>query len=231
MNITYIHHSSFLVELDTCCLLFDYDHQGNLAPLPQDKKLYVFASHAHHDHFHPYIFKIRNKHPNVTYILSDDIKWKQEKDIVFVAPCRTYNLDEWKITTLKSSDEGVAFLIQNDKYTFYHAGDLNWWHWEGENSEAENEEAKTLFMDGIAPLKGIHIDIAFLPLDPRQEQQFYYGFDKYMRYMDITYAFPMHFWKQYSVIQNLCDLPLSKVYQNHIMHIKEENQLFTIEVS
>lgn len=230
MYITYIHHSSFLVEFTSCCLLFDYDHRGTLPELPQDKKLYVFASHAHNDHFSPFIFELRNIHPNVTYILSDDIHWKKESDIVFVAPCQSYELDDMTITTYASSDEGVAFLVEA-QHTIYHAGDLNWWHWDKENSDEENEEARQLFQTGIQPLLAHQIDVAFLPLDPRQNEQFYYGFDAYMRQMNIRYAFPMHFWKQDKIIDQLCALPVSAPYRDRIMHINRENQRFPIDVS
>ena len=37
-----------------------------------------------------------------------------------------------EIRTLRSTDEGVAFVVHYAGKTIYHAGDLNWWHWEGE---------------------------------------------------------------------------------------------------
>ena len=37
-----------------------------------------------------------------------------------------------RIRTLKSTDEGVAFLVEAEGKSIYHAGDLNWWYWEGE---------------------------------------------------------------------------------------------------
>jgi len=73
MKITYIHHSSFSVELDNTILLFDY-FKGNLPSFDKNKKLYVFSSHSHHDHFDESIFNIEKTHPNVEYILSNDIK-------------------------------------------------------------------------------------------------------------------------------------------------------------
>ena len=55
MKITYIHHSSFCVELENSILLFDY-FKGELPEFNKDKKLYVFASHFHQDHFDKCIF-------------------------------------------------------------------------------------------------------------------------------------------------------------------------------
>ena len=62
MNISYITHSCFLVELDSCYLLFDY-YRGTLPRMKEDKPLYVFASHAHSDHYSTRIFKLQ--HPSI----------------------------------------------------------------------------------------------------------------------------------------------------------------------
>lgn len=51
MKVTYIHHSSFLVETDENYFLFDY-FEGELPEFKEDKPLLVFASHRHGDHFH-----------------------------------------------------------------------------------------------------------------------------------------------------------------------------------
>ena len=57
MKITYIHHSSFLVETEENYFLFDY-FEGKLPQLKEDKPLLVFASHRHGDHFSPVIFDL-----------------------------------------------------------------------------------------------------------------------------------------------------------------------------
>ena len=55
MIITYLGHSGFLVETETAYFLFDYI-RGTLPEFSEKKKLYVFASHAHKDHWNPEIF-------------------------------------------------------------------------------------------------------------------------------------------------------------------------------
>ena len=50
MEITYIGHSGFLVELEDRCLLFDY-YQGEIPPVAFSRPLYVFVSHRHQDHY------------------------------------------------------------------------------------------------------------------------------------------------------------------------------------
>ncbi|MBR1813576.1 MAG: MBL fold metallo-hydrolase [Lachnospiraceae bacterium] len=72
MNVTFIHHSSFLVEEASVFLLFDYT-EGQIPPLPKDAPLYVLASHGHGDHFSPAIFALAKEHPNVRFLLSSDI--------------------------------------------------------------------------------------------------------------------------------------------------------------
>ena len=60
MKITYIHHSSFLVETEENYFLFDY-FEGKLPQLKEDKPLLVFASHRHGDHFSPVIFELAGR--------------------------------------------------------------------------------------------------------------------------------------------------------------------------
>ena len=59
VTVTYIKHSGFLVETKESYLLFDY-WEGKLPELQYDKELYVFSSHAHHDHYTKDIFKLEN---------------------------------------------------------------------------------------------------------------------------------------------------------------------------
>ena len=130
MKITYIHHSSFCVELQNSILLFDY-FKGELPKFDKAKKLYVFASHFHEDHFDKCIFEIAKEHPDVTYILSKDIKKRRSKYVKSADQIVVMNFDEeitvdnMKIKTLESSDIGVAFLIEIEGKVIYHAGDLN----------------------------------------------------------------------------------------------------------
>ena len=68
MNITYICHSSFLVETAVCYYLFDY-YKGALPPLKTDKPILVFASHSHSDHYNPAVFEALIKLTNCPLIL------------------------------------------------------------------------------------------------------------------------------------------------------------------
>ena len=143
MKITYIHHSSFLVELEHVSMLFDY-YAGQLPEIRKDRPLVVFASHFHGDHFAPVIFDLAKDREDVNYVLSKDISKKKVPDnligrVTFVKAGEKLALYTegrkagLEIETFKSTDEGVAFWITCEGSTIYHAGDLNNWWWDGED--------------------------------------------------------------------------------------------------
>ena len=157
MKITYLHHSGFSVETETKVLLFDYYTEGGRkayfdpAAYP-DKAVFVFVSHAHEDHYDRRILSWA-KRPNVRYVLSFDVRTEAgfEGRTLCAEPHRTYDFDGISIQTLQSNDEGVAFLVKADGKTIYHAGDLNWWHWNGEPEGRENR--RCLCPCGFAPAR------------------------------------------------------------------------------
>ena len=57
MKITYIHHSCFLVETDSCYYLFDYE-KGRLPDMDAAKPIFVLSSHGHADHYTADIFSL-----------------------------------------------------------------------------------------------------------------------------------------------------------------------------
>lgn len=203
MNVTFIHHSSFLVESETALLLFDY-FEGTLPPLDRGKPLYVFASHRHGDHFSPEIFSLAEPHPKVHYFLSDDI-WHNRvpetllPQVTFCPPRNKILHEGLTVETLRSTDEGVAFWITVDNRHIYHAGDLNDWQWEGE-PEDWNRNMQADYHTEIDRLDGRTADLAFLPLDPRQEAWYASGIDYFRTKVRVLHLFPMHCWEDFSVI-------------------------------
>ena len=218
MMITYLHHSGFLVESDTCCLLFDYYTENGKMDFLKDatfsKPLYTFVSHRHGDHFDPAIFSLPGKK-----ILSNDIFRSRapETDVVFVKPHETIAVDDLKITTLRSNDEGVAYLVEADGKTIFHAGDLNWWHWNGE-PDSYNDGMAHSFCGEIDRLRGRTIDVACLPLDPRLEDKFDWGIRYFAKQVDAKAIFPMHFWGDFRV----CD----RIEVPHFVSIHRPNESF-----
>ena len=231
MKVTYLDHSGFVVDLGENMLVFDY-YKGELPARAVDRKLYVFSSHAHYDHFQKIIFDWAED-LDVTYILSDDIqvsaaeRQKAEGKVHRIAPRQTFRTEGLSIQTLRSTDEGVAFLAQVDGRTIYHAGDLNWWHWE-EESRAYNEMMKRNYQYEIGKIEGQAVDVAFVPLDARQENQYYWGMDYFMKHTDTKVVFPMHMWEHYEVYDWLMDETEAISYKDKVMHITRAPQEFEV---
>ena len=224
MKITYIHHSSFLVELKQLSLLFDY-FQGDVK-LPEGKPAVIFASHRHGDHFSPVIFDFAKERQDVYYVLSDDI-WEKRtpsglrERILFAGPGQEFSLP-WlsgiSVRTFKSTDEGVAFLVRSPEGVIYHAGDLNNWQWEGEPKDW-NRNMEVNYRRQLEAMKNEKIDVAFVPLDPRQGKDFYRGMDDFMKMVGAARVFPMHCWDDFTVISRLKAMEESKDYRDRIMEI------------
>ena len=239
MKITYIYHSCFVVELENDILIFDY-YKGKLPQFDTSKRIFVFSSHKHYDHFSKEIFQIFDSYKEVSYILSDDIKINEEymvtqdvtkenyDKIVYISPNKTLTIAPGvSITTLTSTDEGVAFYLDINGNIIYHAGDLNWWTWIGETME-EYTDMTNRFKNEIKKLEGKNIDVAFLPLDPRQEDRFCWGFDYFMKHTNTKYAFPMHFWEDPSVIDKLKSMEIANEYKDRIMNVGKEGEEFLL---
>ena len=224
MRISYIHHSSFLVELKQLSLLFDY-FQGDVK-LPEGKPAVIFASHRHGDHCSPVIFDFAKERQDVYYVLSDDI-WEKRtpsglrERILFAGPGQEFSLP-WlsgiSVRTFKSTDEGVAFLIRSPEGVIYHAGDLNNWQWEGEPKDW-NRNMEVNYRRQLEAMKNEKIDVAFVPLDPRQGKDFYRGMDDFMKMVGAARVFPMHCWDDFTVISRLKAMEESKDYRDRIMEI------------
>ncbi|WP_101876958.1 MBL fold metallo-hydrolase [Lachnoclostridium edouardi] len=234
MKVTFIHHSSFLVETDSRYLLFDY-FQGELPDMKDDKPLYILASHRHGDHFSPVIFQLAKKRPLMTtfYILSSDI-WKKHvpedmvKQTVFMkAHEKKEVFPGMEIETLKSTDEGVAFLIHCDGQTIYHSGDLNNWYWSSEGDDW-NQKMERLYNQELSRIQGVKIDAGFVPLDGRQEEGFFLGMDQFMKKVGANIVFPMHCWGDFSVIGRLKSMERSKAYRDKVADINRDGEEFQI---
>ncbi len=245
INITYINHSGFLLEWDNCYFLFDY-YKGQIPILDNDKMLVVFVSHGHGDHFNPDIFKLYKEHPKITYLISSDIKLNEgtyqkygiteetSSLIKVVKPYQTYelfdeNYNSILIETLKSTDSGVAFLIRYKEKTIYHAGDLNLWVWKGEDKQYNNN-MRANFHKEILKLENINIDIAFAPLDPRQEEWYGLGMDALLNSANVNLVFPMHFWNKPEIIQKYINESNADKLSAIIMDIEQEGQTWSIEI-
>ena len=233
MRVTFIAHSGLLVELPSATLLFDW-WKEDLPPLPAGKPLLVFSSHQHKDHFKPEIFTL-DAH---AFLLGSDIrlsarnreKWGLSDETA--AKCiRTGKQDTVSplpgvtVETLPSTDEGVAFLVTADGKTVFHAGDLNWWHWEGEDP-GWNQNMAVDFKRYTEPLRGRHLDLAMLPLDSRLGEQGFWGPKYFLELADIACMLPMHQWEDFAFTDKF--LAAYPAYQDKVLPVRENGQVFTL---
>ena len=243
-RVTFLDHSGFLVETDAVTLLFDW-WKGELPALRPDVPRYIFASHAHPDHFDPKIFAL-DIHPrevleddsrDVYFLLGKDIsldlrrrqRWGVSPETA--GKCRvrqggqTLSLPQAKIETLSSTDEGVAFLVTlPDGQTVFHAGDLNWWHWEGEDKAWNNNMAAN-FKKYTEPLRGRRIDLAMLPLDPRLGEDGFRGPKYFLELADVRRFLPMHQWGDFGFTERF--LEAYPAFRDRTVPVERTGQVFT----
>lgn len=248
MIITFVHHSCFVVETEERTLVFDYFRNGSvkgyeftgvLPEFDKDKPLYVFASHFHQDHFDLEILRWAKEFPKARYILSKDIRLsghylekngisaEVKKKITFVAPLKNYEVDDMNIRTLKSTDAGVAFLIQMEGKYIYHAGDLNLWKWDGAGDLVNGKEARA-FRHEINKLSDYEIDVAFVPLDSRQKKFATEGLLYFMEHVDAKAVFPMHMWQDYSYIGTFKSKISNGAFARRLVEISGENEVYEL---
>ena len=202
MNLKYIYHSGFLLEFERSYMLFDY-YKGDIPSLDKKKKLYVFVSHSHPDHFNEDIFDIFRDHKDVEYILSNDVVPKKQEDAdrsYSLEPNKEYYFNELGVETYLSTDQGLAFMVSYNGKTIYHAGDLNWWTWVGFETEEEYDNLTRNFKNEIDKMGARLIDIAMVPLDPRQGDRFDWGMKYFIEKTRPRHLVPMHCWNKFEVI-------------------------------
>lgn len=203
MKITFIEHSGFMVEMEHTVLLFDYYH-GKIPTFDKNKMLYVFVSHSHADHYNPVIWELKEQYEKVQYIISDDVKTKE--NALRMKPHEKKQISEMTVETLKSNDIGVAYIVEVEGKVIYHAGDLNWWHWEGEE-ESFNLDQATRYQHEMQQLKktlqGKSLDLAFIPMDQRLEQDFARGVICFCESVYAKHIVPIHFWNDFDALKTM----------------------------
>ncbi len=243
MKIYYIMHSCYIVELADRYLLFDYfdknvvsslvEYRGGLPEFDSSKKLYVFSSNGHKDHFLPEILELGKNNPNVKFIFSKDIKLKRgtydKHQVKFVGAIHKYDIDDMRIETLRSNDVGVAFVISACGYNIYFAGTLNWWNAEG-RGELYGEQYGREYKRFIRPIINRKFDVGFVVLDGRMgEDGYFLGMDYFIKHVDCDNIFPTNTWGQYQWIDRFKTRPDIANLKDRIIDIDRENMIFEIE--
>ncbi len=230
-EIRYLYHSGFAVKTAGHFLVFDYYHDtprggklsaGVINPAElRDENVLVFASHSHPDHYSPRIFSWRKEIGQIRYVMANEIRTKE--DCVRMKAGQTCDLGDVTVRALDSTDIGCAFLVKTDGLCIYHAGDLNWWHWEGE-PEADNLEMARRYREQIDTLSGENIDIAFIPVDSRLEANCVLGLDYFMKAAGAAMIVPMHAFGNPSFYDTLKTDPRVSGYLDRITFYRERGE-------
>lgn len=209
IKVTYLDHSGFALVLPTAVAVFDYfrDPTGALVKVIRENPelpVVFFVSHHHPDHFNPAIFTLAQDR-EVQYVLSNDIFSKVVHDdmpVAWVSPGDEVPglLGGLDVRAFGSTDAGVSFLVTlPDGRKIFHAGDLNYWHWNEESTVEEVKKAYNSFVHIIKELEQYapKIDIAFFPVDPRLGVDYADGARLFLENIAVKDFFPMHFWGAY----------------------------------
>lgn len=238
MKVTFLAHSGFLVELEHLLLLFDW-WTGALPRLPEGKPLLVLVSHQHHDHFDPHVFTLARPDRETRFLLGDDITLSPENFALWSVPQgmedriaslggghRAEPFPGVSVEALPSTDSGVAFLVTAEQRTIYHAGDLNWWHWEGE-PDPWNPDMERRYKAYTKPLAGRHIDLAMVPLDSRLGPGAeHLGLSHLLEIARVDRVLPMHQWGDYTATQRF--LEAFPQWAKHLLPIQGEGEVFQL---
>ena len=194
--VEYLGGSGFLVTIGETGFLFDASEHGadrRILPgkeaLAEYKKLYVFVSHRHDDHFSESIYSLCGE--NAVYIVGFDVP--QPHRGIRMSPGEHQGFGSVEVTAFGSTDEGVSFLVECAGITLFHAGDLNLWHWRDESSITEIEAAEKAFYACVEPIPREKIDVAFFPVDPRQGSMYDAGAGYFVMTVKPKILIPMHF--------------------------------------
>jgi L-ascorbate metabolism protein UlaG (beta-lactamase superfamily) len=152
----------------------DYRDTGHWVDkaLPAAREAYFFVSHAHFDHLDRHILGYSSQ--KVHYFLSDDIRLTSlgsqfpPAATTFLPVYSSYADNDIKVRSYASTDIGTSFLVEKDGRRIFHAGDFNWWHWQGDTSE-NMKLAENGFRKQMKKLEGLEADVAFFPVDGRLE--------------------------------------------------------------
>ena len=128
--------------------------------------------------------------PRACMVLVDDaVQGIKEMNPCVCLPMQGEQLvDDIRVTTLPGT-KGCAYLLEVEGKVLYHGG-------------------------GLA---GRTIDVAFLRMDPRQNDQFYYGAHALMERCDIHSIIPMGMHGVYSLVEECKDLEVMAPYRDRII--------------
>ncbi len=129
----YTGHSGWAIKTEKNLLIFDYWKRNAISDTPslmngaidpeeiKGLNVSVFISHDHADHYMPAVFDWKDKVTKINYYTG--FTPKDKNGYKFLKPQKTWKLDGMEVTTIESTDTGVAFLVKVDGLVIYHSGD------------------------------------------------------------------------------------------------------------
>ncbi len=197
-KIKHIFHSGFHIEYKEKILLFDVCHHLDQY---KNEEILCFVTHSHGDHYNPEILKLRETN-DVSFVVSEDVPIEADDDVIKVSKDDEVFIKGFKVKVFGTTDLGVSYLVQVGDESVFHAGDLNWWHWENDDYDKQEKE-REIYQAEISSLVGHPIDFAFVPVDFRLKTFNRLGMDYFIEKLTPKYLIPMHFGNEYLSIQNL----------------------------
>lgn len=212
MKVTYIYHSCYLLEFEGFSVLFDFYEDAKRADgkmwiedylLNKPEDLYVLVTHSHGDHYTPEIFDWKSRKSNIHYILSKEVaevhSLPNDVEISLLGILETYKDDNIAVRAYGSTDVGGSFCVQANGKKYFHAGDLNNWHW---NEEVSNIEAMGYENNYLCELELFaehtnQVFLAMFPIDPRLGHDYMKGAEQFVDRVSVDYLLPMHFGENY----------------------------------
>lgn len=212
MTLDYIYHSGFAIESERVTVIIDYykdssefkRNEGIVHDrlLKKEGGLYVLSTHFHPDHFNNEILTWKERRPDIRFIFSKDILKRHRakaEDAVYIQKGETYEDENIRIDACGSTDVGVSFLIRLHGWIFFHAGDLNNWHWSEESTEQEIRKANGDFLAELKYVKekAPELDVALFPVDRRMGKDYMRGAEQFITQIKTEVFVPMHFGEDY----------------------------------
>ena len=206
MKITYLDNSGFFVALAHTTLIFDYYNDKPVgeasldggvvtaAEIAAQENTYVFVSHSHYDHYNRSILNWQKHNEKLRYIFDSGVARGNDR-VTHISEGGVYRDEGIEVKAFGSTDAGISLLVRAEGTTFFHAGDLNFWHWE---EEADAEFIAKAERDFSAQLNAIEaedikIDVMFFPCDYRMGENGDAGAQRMIEALTPSVFVPMHF--------------------------------------
>ena len=241
VQITHLYHSGFIIEYDNRVLIFDYYPAQDLEPNSiqngyietkyfSTKQVIVFISHEHKDHFYKDAINWKSSIQNIHYFVSKEVAAKdnryQSSDYVTIVDHDDQILHkDLRIKTIRSTDSGVAFLVQAPELTLYHSGDHASWNWRND-ADANDQFVQSL----LSKLGNIRIDVGMHVFDQRLSKAGSGGFFHFIHAFKPVVAIPMHAKGKYFGNLALSEMAKEWGYEDYIWKINSPGEVYRFSI-